>query len=438
MAHGPKVAEAQAVDSPGREETLQRFRRVRQTSLALCRHLSPEDMMLQSMPDASPARWHLAHTTWFFEEFLLGPYVPDFEVYDDQYAFFFNSYYESIGARWPRHQRGLLSRPSTDEILSYRAATNEKVEAFVNRASEVLYARVAPILELGLNHEEQHQELLCTDIKSGLALNPTGPAALPLPLSFEEELAEAGTPANERWVGFGGGLHSIGNAGAEFIFDNEGPAHQQHLEDFELHGTPVTNGQYLEFMEDQGYATPLLWLSDGWAWVQKNQVTAPLYWRWIDGAWFEFTLHGLIPLRSDRILSHISAYEAFAFAEWSRARLPREAELEIALRDSEESAGQFLSPDGLIHPHLVGRDQRLGSAYGTVWDWTQSAYSPYPGYRPPPGAVGEYNGKFMSSQLVLKGGSCATPQGHIRASYRNFFPPDARWQFTGIRLARDV
>jgi ergothioneine biosynthesis protein EgtB len=247
------------------------------------------------------------------------------------------------------------------------------------------------------------------------------------------------TPAaNERWISYEGGLQEIGFEGDGFKFDNEGPRHKIHLNDFSLHGTPVTNGAYLEFIEDGGYQNPLLWLSDGWAWVQREGVSAPLYWRKTDDGWQEFTLHGLIPLDRERILSHISAYEAFAFAEWAGARLPREAELEIALAADDPGTGQFLDPDGFVHPHLAGRDRALGSAYGTVWDWTQSSYSAYPGYKAPEGAVGEYNGKFMSGQLVLKGGSCATPPGHVRPSYRNFFPPDARWQFTGIRLAKDL
>lgn len=438
MAKDLKITEASNPPLSSREDLLARFRKVRATTLALCRNLTPEDMMLQSMPDASPTRWHLAHTTWFFEAFVLGPHARGFEVHDPQYGYLFNSYYESVGERWPRHQRGLLSRPSADEVRAYRLATEEKVEAFITKAADARFLAAAPLIELGLHHEQQHQELLCTDIKSGLALNPFFPAALAPPDVLQNEPAGPRGAANARWVGFQGGLFEIGHSGKGFAFDNEAPRHRQFLDDFELHGTPVTNGQFLEFIEDGGYANPLLWLSDGWAWVQREAVSAPLYWRMIDGAWFEFTLHGLIPLRRDRILSHVSAYEAFAFAEWAQARLPREAELEIALNESDQNSGQFLEPEGQIHPHLVGRDQKLGSAFGTVWDWTQSAYSAYPGYHPPKGAVGEYNGKFMSSQLVLKGGSCATPPGHVRASYRNFFPPDARWQFTGIRLARDV
>jgi len=418
-----------------RASLLHRFFKTRATTKALCRHLQPEDMVLQSMPDASPVRWHLAHTTWFFEEFVLNPHAHGFERFDPDYAYLFNSYYEAVGDRWARRDRGLLSRPLVSEIINYREATEDRVEDFCKTASSERFLKAANLIELGIHHEQQHQELLCTDLKSAFALNPLLPTALPL--ADAASLQGPNQPAaNERWVGFEGGLDDLGHEGDSFSFDNELPRHKTWLEDFELHGTPVTARQYLEFMNDGGYKTPSLWLADGWDWLQRERIEAPAYWHQRDGTWHEFTLHGLIPLHPDRIVTHISAYEAFAFASWANARLPYEAELEIALRDSDPEEAQWLDADGLIHPHLAGRDQDLGSAYGTVWDWTQSAYSAYPGYKPAKGAVGEYNGKFMSSQLVLKGGSCATPAGHIRPSYRNFFPPNARWQFTGIRLAR--
>ncbi|MEM6748511.1 MAG: ergothioneine biosynthesis protein EgtB [Pseudomonadota bacterium] len=424
--------------SSDRNAFLTRFENTRARTTALTRHLHAEDMVLQAMPDASPTRWHLAHTTWFFEEFLLKRFDPAFEPFHPQYSFHFNSYYEAVGERWPRAQRGLLSRPTCEEVLSYREAVEERVIKLAATLSDHDWSDASAVIELGINHEEQHQELLCTDIKAAFALNPLFPAALPLPPSMISEEEGAPAAANERWVSFPGGLHEVGHAADGFHFDNEAPRHKTWLDEFALHGTPVTNGQFLDFIADGGYRTPSLWLSDGWAWVQTNAVTMPLYWNEIDGEWFEFSLHGLLPLRKDRILSHVSAYEAFAYAEWAKARLPREFELEIALRQYAAEDGQFLKADGFVHPHLIGRDNGLGSAYGTVWDWTQSSYSAYPGYRSPAGAIGEYNGKFMSSQLVLKGGSCATPPGHVRSSYRNFFPPDARWQFTGIRLARDV
>jgi len=425
-------------ESSDREALLERFELTRARTAALTRYLEPEDMVLQVMPDASPTRWHLAHTTWFFEEFLLQQFEHGFTPHHPDYRFHFNSYYEAVGARWPRAQRGLLSRPTCNEVMAYREAAEERVSALVATLSDRAWSEASSIIELGIRHEEQHQELLCTDIKAAFAINPLFPAALPLADGENDRLGNPSAAANERWVTFSGGLHDMGFAGEGFHFDNEGPQHQSWLDEFALHGTPVTNGQFLDFLEDGGYTAPSLWLSDGWAWVQANQVTKPLYWHQVDGEWFEFSLHGLLPLRRDRILSHVSAYEAFAYAEWAKARLPREFELEIALRQSSAEEGQFLDAEGFVHPHLVGRDNGLGSAYGTVWDWTQSAYSAYPGYRAPDGAIGEYNGKFMSSQLVLKGGSCATPPGHIRSTYRNFFPPDARWQFTGIRLARDV
>ena len=436
MAENASAAPAR--DLLNRPAFLARLETTRRRTCDLVRHLLPEDMVLQAMPDASPTRWHLAHTTWFFEEFLLKVYEPGFEPFDPHYGFLFNSYYEAVGARWPRADRGLLSRPSTAEIMTYREAIESRVTALGQTLDEASWAKAAKTIELGIHHEEQHQELLCTDIKAAFGLHPLFPSAFPLPTDGRRDEETSNAAANERWVGFTGGLQQVGHAGGSFHFDNEGPHHQVWLDDFALHGTPVTNGQFLDFMEDQGYQSPALWLADGWAWLQEKGIHHPLYWHRVDDEWFEFTLHGLLPLRRDRILSHVSAYEAFAYAEWANARLPREAELEIALRQSSLDEGQFLDAHGFIHPHLVGRDQGLGSAYGTVWDWTQSAYSAYPGYRPPTGAIGEYNGKFMSNQLVLKGGSCATPPGHVRSSYRNFFPPDARWQFTGIRLARDL
>lgn len=438
MPKGTLTAEAARPGDMDRGALAARFHDIRGQTNALARHLHPEDMVLQAMPDASPVRWHLAHTTWFFEEFVLQKFEQGFAPFDDQYRYLFNSYYEAVGERWPRMNRGLLSRPRVEEILRYREAVEERVERLMASLDSEAFAEASALIELGIHHEQQHQELICTDIKSAFGLNPVYPVAFPL--SGEGAVGHGGSraAANERWISFEGGLQEIGYAGNGFHFDNEGPRHRQYLEDFALHGTPVTNGQYLDFLEDGGYREASHWLSDGWAWVEAEGIRHPLYWHHIDGEWFEFSLHGLIPLRPDRILCHVNAYEAMAFASWAGARLPREAEMEVALRESDPAEGQFLDPDGFVHPHLAGRDKGLGSAYGTVWDWTQSSYSPYPGYSPAKGAIGEYNGKFMSSQLVLKGGSCATPKGHIRASYRNFFPPDARWQFTGIRLARDL
>jgi ergothioneine biosynthesis protein EgtB len=431
-SHRPKAGDE------ARAATEARFQSVRGTTVSLTAALSPEDMLLQVMPDASPTRWHLAHTTWFFETFILARFDPGFTPFNEAYNYLFNSYYEAVGERWPREKRGLLSRPGLGDIIAYRHATEERVLKLLETLAGRDEEEALFLIDLGLHHEEQHQELLCTDIKAAFAISPLAPAAFPDCSPLDAEPAESKTAANERWVRFDGGIRRMGHEGDGFTFDNEGPAHDVLLQDFELHGTPVTNGQFLDFIEDGGYDTASLWLADGWAWKDREGATHPVYWRKKDGAWFEFSLHGLIPLRRDRILCHVSAYEAFAFAEWASARLPREHEMEAALKRSDPSEGQFLDPEGLLHPRLAGRDQGLGSPYGTVWDWTQSAYSAYPGYRPAKGAIGEYNGKFMSSQLVLKGGSCVTPKGHVRSSYRNFFPPDARWQFTGIRLARDV
>ncbi|MEM1381165.1 MAG: ergothioneine biosynthesis protein EgtB [Pseudomonadota bacterium] len=436
MAGRTSVRGQDAPNDGERSALAHRFAVIRKRSEQLARHLTPEDMVLQAMPDASPVRWHLAHTTWFFEEFILGPFSENYEAHHPQYRYLFNSYYEAVGERWPRMNRGLLSRPSPAEILLYREDITERVLRLIHSISDDCWAEMAELLTVGCHHEEQHQELLCTDIKAAFGLNPIFPEAFPLGEHGWREDGETVAAANERWIAYEGGLTEIGAHEQGFAFDNETPRHRVWLEDYELHGTPVTAGQFLDFMDDGGYRNPSLWLSDGWDWLQSEGVDCPLYWHFIDGDWFEFTLHGLVPLRRDRILTHISAYEAFAFASWAQARLPYEAELERALVGEDPNDAQWLDPDGIIHPRLAGRDQRLGSAYGSVWDWTQSAYSAYPGYRPMEGALGEYNGKFMSSQLVLKGGSCATPPGHIRASYRNFFPPHARWQFTGIRLAR--
>lgn len=439
MADGQTLGRPARGTDALREDLLERFLRTRSVTERLVRDLEPEDMVIQAMADASPARWHLAHTTWFFETFILAKFEHGFEPYDDDFCFLFNSYYEAIGDRWPRVERGLLSRPTSSQVMAYRQAVTERITRLFRASGEHDWAKISGLVELGINHEQQHQELLCTDIKAAFGLNPIHPVALPLSDSHPKLTAGSDAAANERWVGFEGGLKTTGMPkGGGFCFDNEQPEHKVWLEDFELHGTPVTVGGFLDFIDDGGYQSASLWLADGWDWVQRENISHPLYWHQIDGAWFEFTLHGLIPLRRDRIVSHISAYEAFAYAAWAKARLPREPELELALRRARVDDGQWLDPDGFIHPQLVGRDQGLGSAYGSVWDWTQSAYTAYPGYKPAEGAIGEYNGKFMSSQLVLKGGSCATPREHVRPTYRNFFPPHARWQFTGVRLARSV
>jgi ergothioneine biosynthesis protein EgtB len=399
------------------------YRAVRQATLDLVAPLSAEDCAIQSMPDASPAKWHLAHTTWFFETFVLQPHVPEYRVFDAAYGYLFNSYYNTIGKRHPRPERGMLSRPSLNEVLAYRRHVDESV----------LAAKTLPagLLELGLHHEQQHQELILTDLKHLLSRNPLKPA-------YQKTWPLTPIRARARsWIAFAGGLHEVGHDGAGFAFDNETPRHRVWLEDFEMASHPVTHGDFADFIDDGGYRRPELWLSAGWDMVQARGWQAPEYWELRDGAWHTFTLHGLAPVDRNAPICHASFFEAEAFARWAGARLPTEAEWEVAARGAP-LAGNFLE-SGALHPLALREDPEpgiLAQAFGDVWEWTRSDYAPYPGYRPAAGAVGEYNGKFMCGQYVLRGGSCATPASHIRATYRNFFPPEARWQFSGLRLAR--
>ncbi|MEJ0026231.1 MAG: ergothioneine biosynthesis protein EgtB [Rhizomicrobium sp.] len=373
---------------------------VRRHTEALAAPLSAEDQNVQSMPDASPTKWHLAHTTWFFEAVVLGKFQPDHRPFDPAYAYLFNSYYEGLGARHPRPQRGLLSRPALDEILEYRLHVDEAIARLIEEHA----TDVSELLTLGLHHEQQHQELILTDILHAFSCNPLLPAYAP-------QLAEAVRPAAPpSWIGHPGGIVEVGHAGAGFAFDNETPRHRVLLRPFRIAARPVTNGEFLAFIADGGYRRPEFWLSDGWAFVQREALNAPLYWLGEPGGWRAFSLHGPHALEEHAPVAHVSFYEAAAYAAWAGARLPTEFEWEAAL------------PPG----------------QGAVWEWTRSSYDPYPGYRPFEGEVAEYNGKFMSGQMVLRGGSVATPRGHIRPTYRNFFPPSARWQFSGIRLAGDA
>ena len=404
-----------------------RFLPVRRATEALAAPLSVEDQVVQTMEDVSPTKWHLAHTTWFWESFALKPRLSGYAPFDDAYGFLFNSYYEHEGARHPRPERGFLTRPSLADVLNYRAYVTAAMETLLNDGDP----GVAPILALGIAHEEQHQELILTDIKHVLSKNPLAPAA------YDAGSAAGGPLRPIAWTPFDGGTFAFGACDDGFAFDNERPRHEQIIAPFALTNRLVTNREWLEFIRDGGYETATLWLSDGWAAVRERGWKAPLYWRDKDGEPVEFTLHGEEPLDMTAPVAHVSYFEAAAFAEWAGARLPEERELEIAARGADPLKGRFAEPGTSSHPRALD-GVPLRQLFGDVWEWTRSAYSPYPGYRPASGAIGEYNGKFMSGQMVLKGGSCATPRGHVRASYRNFFPPDARWQFSGVRLAKDV
>jgi ergothioneine biosynthesis protein EgtB len=409
---------------------IDRVLRVRAATLALAEPLTPEDQTLQSMPDASPTKWHLAHTTWFWETFLLAPQDPEYRPFDPQFAFLFNSYYEALGDRHARPERGLISRPDVAEVLAYRRAVDDALAAFADRRPADLLA-AAGVAALGMAHEEQHQELLLTDIKHAFSKNPFPPAAYPAP-----ERDRSPAPALS-WIEIEGGETTVGAEDGGFAFDNERPRHRCLLESFALASRPATNREYLAFVEDGGYDAPGLWLSDGWALRREEGWEAPIYWRRGERGWSELTLHGLQDLDLDAPVAHLSYFEATAFAEWSGARLPEEREWERAAEGVAPGDGRFMSPGVSAHPRPASAGDGLRQMFGDVWEWTRSAYAPYPRYRPPPGAIGEYNGKFMCGQYVLKGGSCATPAGHVRASYRNFFHPSARWQFSGVRLARD-
>ncbi|MEE4454729.1 ergothioneine biosynthesis protein EgtB [Novosphingobium resinovorum] len=394
----------------------QAFASVRALTEALAATLSDADATIQSMPDASPAKWHLAHTTWFFETFVLRDHLAGYRLSHEEWPFLFNSYYEAEGPRHARPHRGMLSRPSLDEVLAYRAHVDVHLGQIMERPE------LAGLIELGLNHEQQHQELLLTDIKHAFSLNPLAPA-----YGAFADPAHGMAGAME-WEEHGRGCHRIGHDGAGFAFDNEGPAHDVLIGPFALARRLVTNGEWAEFIADGGYSNAALWLSDGWAWVNAERIAAPLYWRGGDA----FTLAGMQALSPEAPVSHVSFYEADAFATWAGHRLPTEFEWEVAAQAHDPANGNQLDEAHGAHP--------AGSPglFGDCWQWTRSAYLPYPRFHPVAGAVGEYNGKFMSGQCVLKGASCATPRGHSRATYRNFFPPEKRWQFTGVRLAKDL
>ncbi len=417
-------------DAPGEDTRfVSRYAAVRALTETLAAPLSAEDSCVQSMPDASPTKWHLAHTTWFFETLVLMPHAPEYEPYDRQFQYLFNSYYEALGARHPRPQRGLITRPSLKDVFKYRRHVDEAMTRLFERTPEARRTVFEDIAELGLHHEQQHQELILTDIKHAFSCNRLLPCYAPASPVAVKSAPTLG------WADFAGGIVPIGHAKEGFSFDNEGPRHLVLLGPYRLASRLITCGEYLGFIEDAGYRRPEFWLSDGWAKVQAEGWEAPLYWSNEAGEWQVFTLNGVQPLKRDEPVVHVSFYEATAYAAWAGKRLPTEFEWEAAAIP-QPVTGNFLDP-AQPHPKPAIAEGGVAQLYGDAWEWTRSSYDPYPRYKPHAGAVAEYNGKFMCGQMVLRGGSCATPAGHIRPTYRNFFPPSARWQFSGIRLAED-
>lgn len=421
-----------------RSELAASFQDVRSATTALCEPLGPEDHVVQAMDDVSPPKWHLAHTTWFFDTFVLEPYSPGYEPVEPAYRVLFNSYYQSVGEQHPRPRRGLLSRPTIDEVHVYRQRVDGLVLELIHGARPAEWSEIARRVTIGIHHEQQHQELLLMDLKYNFSCNPLYPV-------YVAAEGHESRPAPElSWHEHAGGVVTIGHAGDGFCFDNETPQHQVLIHPYRLASRCVTSGEYLEFMEAGGYDDPRLWLADGWATVCEHGWRAPLYWHQKDGAWYEYTLGGARPVKGDEPVVHVSYYEADAFARWAGARLPTELEWEHAADDPavrqvvrQQARGNFVE-SRRFHPDVAPAHGGLVQMFGDVWEWTQSPYSPYPGYRPLPGALGEYNGKFMCSQFVQRGGSCLTPQSHIRATYRNFFYPHQRWNTQGLRLAADI
>ena len=417
----------------GADRLLARYREVRSFTEWLCETLQPEDCVVQSMPDVSPTKWHLAHTSWFFETFILKVWMPEYRPEIPQYAYLFNSYYNAAGSMHRRDLRGLISRPTLAETFRFRASIDQHIEVLLGRADEELLAEIQPVFTIGLHHEQQHQELLVTDIKHVFAQNPLYPV-----YRERNELIEPLGIASAEFIDFEETILEIGHDGRGFSYDNEGPRHRALVPPFSLATRPVTNGEYIEFIEENGYRRPEFWLSLGWITVNEQRWEAPLYWEKRDGTWWNFTLSGVRPVDESEPVTHLSHFEADAYASWKGARLPTEFEWEraaqeVAIEGNFVDAGRFHPASARAEPN-----DKLTQMYGDVWQWTRSAYLPYPGYHAGPGALGEYNGKFMSNQMVLRGASCATSRSHARLTYRNFFQPEKRWQFTGIRLARDL
>ena len=421
-------------------ELLQRYTAIRAHSVALAAPLSAEDCGAQSMPDASPVKWHLAHTTWFFETFVLEPNEPGFQSFDPAFRVLFNSYYNGVGARHPRPQRGLLTRPALAGVLAYRSQVDQRMQAVMAAGKD--NAELQALIGLGLQHEQQHQELLLTDVLHLLSCNPMAPAYCKGGDEGNAAMPTGGLQAAPPldWVEYAGGLVEIGHTGGGFAFDNEWPRHTAYLAPYALGARLVNHAEFAAFIADGGYSRPDLWLAEGWDWLTAQAIAHPLYWRGaLGGEWQVFGLHGVQPLQPQAPVAHLSYFEADAFARWAGARLPTEAEWEAAAAPLAPA----LLRDGTRAPRTrieaqAAASEGLRELFGEVWQWTQSSYAPYPGFRAAAGAVGEYNGKFMVNQYVLRGSSCATPQGHARPSYRNFFPTTARWQFSGLRLARTV
>jgi ergothioneine biosynthesis protein EgtB len=418
-----------------RETLISRFLKIRGRTEELVRPLAIEDFVVQPMEDVSPPKWHIGHTTWFFERVVLQQFAENYRPFDERYYYVFNSYYESFGERVMRSLRGTLSRPTVGAVMDYRKTITERTVALMKNCNDEVWKQIEPLIEIGINHEQQHKELFLMDIKNIYASNPLLPEY--------SHYNRNGVPRRKslgEFLSFTGGMHEIGADGEDFAYDNEFPRHKTYLNDFKIARDLVTCGEFLEFIDDGGYGKAILWLSDGWAAVQTHKWESPMYWRRDKDDWKVMTLNGLKPLDPDEPVCHVSHYEADAFARWAGKRLPTEEEWEIAAKVTENDSrpGSFMD-DETFHPVLREKgDKGLNSMYGDVWEWTRSAYLPYPGYRQSPDALGEYNGKFMNNQMVLRGGSCATPRDHFRPTYRNFFQSEKRWPFTGFRLAEDA